>query len=466
METDVSPLKEQQTFSPLTPSSTETTTAMSITSITLQQQQQQQPSTPSTVIDTNLLKNRGPKTDIVPSSTTTTNTDLVVNSTEQTKNSSDDQCPLSSVIETPVTLLNDTEVSIRTSPFNNDIVISTNGTLPKKTTVQDVEIPNVLTTSEEVKQEIKMDVDVAVVKTAGAKDLKLDTKPVVVENVKPMPQQTDFSVIHPAPVVGTKRPSSDDSNQQEVKKHKPSMSEYVEAKKQVLTTPNIIDEQTALVDASKTQTSKEVAPIVTLINTVPVQLPTLVETAKSTKTPLSSTTTSASKDSSKMTVPSTTVPSTTVQSTTLPSTTLPSKTLPSTTVPSTTVPSTTVPVLKDSIPLTPTPSMSATASLPSEEHIPTPVTTPCAISITTTPCASPMQVSPCKQELTPTARRLSSSSSSLASPRNDGNTDFEAGEQPACVKRKVWISILPFMLFLFVTKFLVAPPSAHISGNL
>ena len=50
-----------------------------------------------------------------------------------------------------------------------------------------------------------------------------------------------------------------------------------------------------------------------------------------------------------------------------------------------------------------------------------------------------LNVSPSKQELTPTARRLSSSSSSLASPRTtiEGISEFETGEQPASVKRKV-----------------------------
>lgn len=55
------------------------------------------------------------------------------------------------------------------------------------------------------------------------------------------------------------------------------------------------------------------------------------------------------------------------------------------------------------------------------------------------------------QELTPTTRRLSSSSSGLASPRTsmEGITEFDVGEQPASVRRKVCL----FRISLFLNNF-------------
>ena len=83
-----------------------------------------------------------------------------------------------------------------------------------------------------------------------------------------------------------------------------------------------------------------------------------------------------------------------------------------------------------------TPVVTTAPATPQPQQQPSPQSSEPTIVVST---EQQQQQNGSPQELTPTTRRLSSSSSSLASPRTsiEGITDFDIGEQPASVRRKV-----------------------------
>ena len=85
---------------------------------------------------------------------------------------------------------------------------------------------------------------------------------------------------------------------------------------------------------------------------------------------------------------------------------------------------------------TQTPVVTTAPATPQPQQQPSPQSSEPTIVVST---EQQQQQNGSPQELTPTTRRLSSSSSSLASPRTsiEGITDFDIGEQPASVRRKV-----------------------------
>ena len=88
---------------------------------------------------------------------------------------------------------------------------------------------------------------------------------------------------------------------------------------------------------------------------------------------------------------------------------------------------------------TQTPVVTTAPATPQPQQQPSPQSSEPTIVVST---EQQQQQNGSPQELTPTTRRLSSSSSSLASPRTsiEGITDFDIGEQPASVRRKVCLS--------------------------